>query len=219
MKTMKRSIWGKLKESAGITLVEVMITAAILPFVVGVAYFSLNTAYNNWKISDHKAEALSSSRFLIDRMSKDLRQAERPFVSVDTVDNSYIIFKANINTNAGSEIISYSLKPYTSGGEKVVRSEYDPDMTDPLNPAYPNNPTREETIARIVVNNLVTPKIPLFTFNKADGVPFVTGDDIGDIKMINVDIKVVSSEVPVNEFAADYAQSVQVQNSVKLRNF
>lgn len=219
MKTFKRNIWGKIKEDAGITLVEVMLTAAILPFVVGSAYFSLNTAYNNWKITDHKAEALSSARFLVDRMSKDLRQAERPFVSIDTADNSFIVFKANINTNAGSEIISYSLKPYTSGGQKVVRSEYDPDMTDPLNPAYPNNPTREETIARIVVNNLVTPKIKLFTFKKADGVPFVTGDDIADIKMVNVDIKVISSETPVNEFATDYAQSVQLQNSVRLRNF
>lgn len=219
MKTLKRNIWGKLKESSGITLVEIMLTAAILPFIIGAAYFSLNTAYNSWKITSHKAEALSSARFLVDRMSKDLRQAERPFVSVDTDDNSYIVFKANINTNAGSEIISYSLKPYTDGGQKVVRSEYDPDMTDPLNPVYPNNPSREETIARIVVNNLVTPKIALFTFTKADGVPFVTGDDIGDIKMINVNIKVISSEIPINEFAPDYAQSVQLQNSVKLRNF
>lgn len=214
-----------IKNDRGATLVELILTASFLPIAMALAYFVLNQALTTWSFADHKAEALGSARYLIDRMGKDLRQAERPFLSVDTTNNDFIIFKADVNSdpNEDSEIISYSLKPLDSGdpgalanGEQIVRSEYDPtfagDDPDHLHPIYPNTPTKEETMSQIVRNDKVTPKIPLFTFKKADGADFVSGDDIKDIKMIVVDVYIRSVTAADNE-------TVRVSNSVRLRNF
>lgn len=213
-----RNIRQKIKNEIGTTLIEVIMTAAILPMALGVAYFVMNQSYSTWKLSDHKAEALASSRYLIDRLSKDLRQAERPLVSIDTVNNNSISFKANINSQPGSEIIQYSLQSYNAYGGKIVRSVYNPRFVDnnPLKPYYLNQPDSQETLAKIIRNNLVSPKIPLFTYTKADGLPFEAGDDITLIRMINVDLLITSEE---EDGSVDYKEAVRVNDSVRLRNF
>jgi len=214
-----------IRNESGTTLIELIMTAAFLPIAMGLAYFVLNQALNTWSFADHKAEALGSARYLVDWMGKDLRQAERPFLSVDTTNNDFIVFKADVNHDAHEdpEIISYSLKPLDSNdpnavanGEQVIRSEYDPTFAvndnNHLHPIYPNTPTKKEVMAQIVRNNKVTPKIPLFTFKKANGVDFVTGDDISLIRMIVVDVYIKSVNAHDNE-------AVRVSNAVRLRNF
>ena len=209
----------RLRGERGTTLVEVLITAGLLPMTLGVAYLVMAHSFTNWKITEHKSEALGSARYLVDRLGRDLRQAERPFISVDTVNFNFIIFKANINKKPGSEIISYNLKPFASTGEQLVRSVYDPNMTDPLNPVYPNSPTSEEVMAKIILNNLTSPKISLFSFKKANNVTFVSGDDIRLIRSVSIDIKVTSAENKANIYSDGFAQSVRINNTVRLRNF
>lgn len=186
-------------------------TAAILPITLGVAYFTLNQSYSTWQISNNKAEALASARFLIDKMGKDLRQAERPFLEVDTTNNSYILFKANIDSAPGSEMISYSLKPYDSNGEEIVRDVWDPDMSNPLKPVYPNNPTSEQIMAKIVRNNKIPTKIPLFSFFTSNDTTY-TGSDITQIRMIRV-------HVLVKAVTAQNYEAVDVSDDIRLRNF
>jgi prepilin-type N-terminal cleavage/methylation domain-containing protein len=60
---------------SGFTLIEIVISTALMSMVLGAAYVCLNAAFSTRRMVEQRAEVLQNARVALDRISADLRSA------------------------------------------------------------------------------------------------------------------------------------------------
>ena len=99
---------------AGFTLIEVMVAIVLLGVVSAIAQTLLLGAYRASRYSDSDFQGLSDARVALDRLSKELRQAEMVYSGSDA---THVQFWVDLNRDGAAgpgEVITYTAATVTS---------------------------------------------------------------------------------------------------------
>jgi prepilin-type N-terminal cleavage/methylation domain-containing protein len=140
--------------SAGFSLLELMLTVAILPIVLGAAYQVFITLSGNYSTISAQSEATSEAQRALDILVREIRQAQEIQVgegAFETAESSRAAFYADLDHDGTPERITY----YVDGTD-LYRAEAQP--TQPVYPyGFVDGPAQ-----RVV--NLTTSSSVVFTY-------------------------------------------------------
>ncbi len=98
----------------GMTLVEVIVAVVLLGVVSAIAQTMVVGTYRASRYSDSDFQGLSDARVALDRLTKELRQAETVYTGSDA---SHVQFWVDLNRDGAAdpgELITYRAAPVTS---------------------------------------------------------------------------------------------------------
>jgi type II secretory pathway pseudopilin PulG len=150
---------------AGTSLLEVVLTTALLSVVLAGAFGAMNTFTSTTKGADLRLENLTEARFIMDTLSKDIRTATRPASDPYTgspftvAGPRSLSFYANLRTTTGPKLVTVDVDPGGVLRERVVEpAGTHPDFTYGTEPAV-----------RLVGSYVLDDGIPLFRYTDAAG--------------------------------------------------
>jgi hypothetical protein len=189
-----------LKDEQGISMVELVVVAAMIVVVLGAVLGVWDVLLNNYLYQSDHVRAQDTARSGMIIMVKDIREAEKPFVAVDVSGNS-LVFKADRNNDGTAEAIWYYLDSVNRRVVKAVNSNGSTDFTT----------TPRTTAIEYVANNPTSQ--PLFIFY---------GNDLstplgGSVTVSN--IRVVKIQLFIDTNTARPPKAVELSSNVQLRNF
>lgn len=79
-----------MRDDAGFTVVEVLVTAVILVLLLGAVYTVFESGLNIWFQSERKVDRQQNVRIAVDRLTREIRNGRR---LVDTDGKTYIEFE------------------------------------------------------------------------------------------------------------------------------
>lgn len=159
-------LWSRLsREEAGMTLVELMIVIVLIGIISGGLLALLIDTQKLFGVSQKFADAADHARIGMDRMSKDVRQAERMVVTT----GYEIRFRQYFDDDKQMKIIGYRVEP--SAGKYSTLDRY----VD--NTPYDASPGTWTPVANYIQNRSLTR--PLFTYHlpQSIGITIVVDDD------------------------------------------
>ena len=110
---------------SGMTLIEVLITVAILALVIYPIYEFLNQGIRSWEIAENKTEVVQNARIGLDRMCDEIKHA-REFYTISPAQIRFWWQDINDDNTADSnEILSYSWSG-TSGDDLLRQFDSEP---------------------------------------------------------------------------------------------
>jgi prepilin-type N-terminal cleavage/methylation domain-containing protein len=217
---MRRTTLRRLSGQRGYTLVELLITTAIVGIVMAGLYVTLSSGQESYLVGTNQAEAQQNLRLALDRMVTDLRVAgycptcsnscTTPFAAITTQSaNGFTIqydWNADYNCAAGTGIDATNSVNYlgtgTQRGETIIYA------------VTGNNLTRREigidAAPVVLAGGIVSAS---FTYLDVNDVVTTTG---ANIRRIGITL----TAQPQNQPAATLQGRtlVSVQDSVRLRN-
>jgi prepilin-type N-terminal cleavage/methylation domain-containing protein len=141
---------------AGFTLLELMLTVAILPIILGAAYQVFITLSGNYSTISAQSEATGEAQRALDTLVREIRQAQEIQVGAgafETADPTRASFYADMDRDGTPERITYYVP--TNGTDLYRRED------QATNPVYPYA-FGEGPALRVV--NLTTSSSVVFTY-------------------------------------------------------
>ena len=166
---MAAFIRSRSSRSAGFSLLEVMLTVAILPIVLGAAYQVFITLSGNYSTIGAQSEATSEAQRALDVLVREIRQAQETSIGAGAfpvAQERLAVFYADIDRDGIPERIKYEVD-----GSDLYRSQ-DEARSAVAPYDYPDDGESGDTPALRVVN-LTTSSDVVFTYylNGAPDVP------------------------------------------------
>lgn len=215
----------RLSDQSGMTLVELLVATSIFMVILSATLLTFNTFQSNARLSEQRNDASDQVRFMIDELTRDLRNLADPttealsierkaaddlvFRSVDpdatgTTDNRVGVRRVRYCLDAGSGLVYRSVQRWTTLASPAVPDTSACGPADAWTGACTAGSTCERTVAaRSVTNNRPSPARALFTYNNA------AADSVTFIRVI--------AHVDVNAADREPAE-VELESGVTLRN-
>lgn len=189
------------KNEMGTTLTELLVVSFMVVAVLGAVLALIDASLNNYMSQVNRATTQDSARLAMQRMSKEIRQAEKPLLQVTSTSSvEAITFKADVDNNGTSEAIRYELNRSQA---KITRQ---------VNPsgAFDFSQATRDPVVDYVRNSY--PNEPVFTYYATyPGTP-LTFDMIDKAKVMRIWLK-------VDQDLSKSPALVEVVTFVKLRDF
>lgn len=142
---------GPWAAAAGFTLVEVLITVALLAVALGLLFVPMMSTFGYFRTGTAKADAYSAARMALDAICRELQEAM--YVQLDMYDNSMVAFVPPLRVNPedpSSEIVTPP-RPDWSRAIRLWRALHDPSVD--YNPTGRLGPANTYYVARTVVED------------------------------------------------------------------
>ena len=117
--TFKKNFSTFLKTRDGFTLGEMMVTAAIFSFILGICYTLFISGSNSWETNSVRVELQQELRKAMDWVSQDLRQAGSASITNVPADNATytsITFRKSAGASGGNLVWDANTTRYFLGG-------------------------------------------------------------------------------------------------------
>ncbi|MGE5197463.1 MAG: type II secretion system protein J [Deltaproteobacteria bacterium] len=114
---------------SGFSLIEIIITSAILSFMVLGIYATLNVADMAWNVDMGILELQQEARQALDGMAREIRQAKPTDVTIGE-GGTTVQFKVPIDITADPEVYSDTIKYSLNGCNQIIRKYPASDMAD-----------------------------------------------------------------------------------------
>lgn len=180
----------KIKDNKGFTLIELIITVALIFLVVSAVSATFIIAINTSGDVIDVITSVKDSRLIIYRISRDIREA----VEISEAESDSVTFRSFIYTDDNYEVINYYLASdddyYT-----LYRKEGD---------------GAPRVVASKIINNNV------FTYytgvdEPENGMGSVSADELNDIKIIKIDLS-------VDQSGSETDRTMDLKTQIALRN-
>lgn len=114
----------EMRREDGFTLSEVLISATIGLLMLTTVFAILDSVTKGYVTQTDQAEAQSTAQINMMRLTKDIRQAEKPLLAVYSVPGYHetLAFKADLNNDGISEAVQYSYSQNTGTFSKQVNT-------------------------------------------------------------------------------------------------
>lgn len=203
-----RKMETKVARQAGTSLMEVMLVSTLTVILLTAAYGVAIGVISSYNSVSSRSDAQSAAEDAMTKLSRDIRQAEEPLLSVYSTPGYYeqLAFRADLNDDGTSEAVLFEFHIYTKRITKRVN------ITGENN--FYGMPV--DVISENVANSTSE---PVFTFYGTDSdTPFVLSGPEAEIDVINktrnIRIRVVIDEDPNKP-----PNRVELTTDAKLRNF
>ncbi|MFH1736326.1 MAG: hypothetical protein ABH838_00340 [Actinomycetota bacterium] len=201
-----RKIEAKVARQAGTSLMEVLLACSLTVILLTAAYSVAIGVISSYNTVSARSDAQSTAQDAITKLSRDIRQAEKPLLYVYSTPGYYeqLAFKADLNDDGTSEAILFEFHIYT---KRITRKV---NVTGAID--FVGMPV--EVISENVANGSSE---PVFTYYGTDpDTPLVLTDPAADVinKVRNIRIRVVIDGDPNKP-----PSRVELNTDVKLRNF
>ena len=148
---------------AGFTLIEILITAALLAIALGLLFIPLTSSFGYFRTGTAQADAHNAARTALDAMCRELQEAM--YVQLDMYDNSVVAFVPPLRVDASdpnSEIVTPP-RPDWDHAIRYWRALHDPRVN--YSPTGRVGPTNTYYLARTVVEYPFTTDDPWNRWN------------------------------------------------------
>jgi len=178
---MRPLIGSRSRDDRGFSLLELLISAAILPIVLGAAYFAFIGMTNNYSRVEATSDATGEAQKGLDTLVRELRQAreiqEGGGAFADATASS-CSFYCDVDLDGTPELVTYYVQ-----GNDLYRG-----VGEPATQVYPYNyPTRDQTMFVRVMNIGGMTAQAVFTyFNSVDGTVTVTSSNKNTISAVGI---------------------------------
>lgn len=197
----------KIQSDAGFTLIEILVSSAILVILaagfVGLQYIISQNQVTAWKnyVNVEDANLVLSG---MARELKDARQSDAGTYALQTANDQEIIFYSDIDYDGNVERVRYTL-----GGNQLTKGIIEPTG---IPVTYPSGSEIVKVVSEIIRNGAD----PIFYYYNSDWPQDTTNNPLPLANRIS-DTRQVKIILRTNTKAADFDQDYILESSVRLR--
>ena len=201
---LKRFLEG-FRNSAGITIIEIMVVLFISSIVIGALVRFISIAHPVSKITLLQQRSTETARLQLKRISKALREAQNsdtgayPLVEMSS---QRIIFYSDIDQDATTERIRYELS-----GTNLIRG-----LTEPTgNPLIYDMNNEESTVIASTIVNGIDDIFTYYTGDYPEDQTALTPVDLTEVKYIQFKL-LIDADVDNDPAPIEVVSQVQLRN-------
>jgi len=190
------------RSESGFSLLELVITCAIMPIVLGAAYMVFITLSGNYSGISAQSEATSEAQRAMDTMSREIRQGQEITTgggAIAVAAPTRCSFYVDIDRDGAPERITY----YVDGTD-LYRVQ-----AEPARPVYPYDYT-DGVASRVV--NLTTSSAVVFTYfdQSAPTTPVTGTPNVATVCAVGIDLS-ASRPAQNGQVSVDFTTRVKIR--------